>query len=214
MNEDRNQELETKRQELEQLRRRVAELEKELNGEAPSQFQIEFLMAEVSLTKLRELGFDWHTLVDGIEKQVEGKNEDVFRANESLPTQTFKAIVKAFRTKGLLKVLAQPTIVTTAGRPASVRSGGEFPIPMPGAGKQLSLQWRQFGVTAETVVTPLDNDQVRLDFSVECGGTRHVQNGAVQRPRHPGRDRERDQYSSNRQIGSDVHRVGICDEVR
>src|SRR6185295_2611600 len=43
----------------------------------------------------------------------------------------FQGFLEALKTENLLKVLAEPTLSTTNGRPASFLDGGQFPVPVP-----------------------------------------------------------------------------------
>ncbi len=82
-------------------------------------------------------------------------------------SNTFQSFLDALTTESLAKVLAEPTLVTTSGRPASLLSGGEFPILVPGAVGTVSIQFREFGVRMEAIPTVLGNGRLRLDIAPE-----------------------------------------------
>lgn len=82
-------------------------------------------------------------------------------------SDAFQGFVDALTTEALAKVLAEPTLVTTSGRPASLLSGGEFPILVPGAVGTVSVQFREFGVRMEAIPTVLGNGRLRLDIAPE-----------------------------------------------
>jgi pilus assembly protein CpaC len=82
-------------------------------------------------------------------------------------SNTFQGFLDALTTESLAKVLAEPTLVTTSGRPASLLSGGEFPILVPGAVGTVSIQFREFGVRMEAIPTVLGNGRLRLDIAPE-----------------------------------------------
>ena len=65
------------------------------------------------------------------------------------------------------KILAQPRIITRSGRPATIRSGGEFPIPVPQESGSVSIEWREFGVRFEAVPHMLGNERIRLAVNPE-----------------------------------------------
>lgn len=90
----------------------------------------------------------------------------------------FHAFVDALRTENLAKVLAEPVLVTTSGRPATMLSGGEFPVLVPGSVGTTTIQFREFGVRMEAVPIVLGNGRLRLDIAPEVS-ERDVQN-AVQ----------------------------------
>ncbi len=82
-------------------------------------------------------------------------------------SNSFHGFLDALTTESLAKVLAEPTLVTTSGRPASLLSGGEFPILVPGAVGTVSIQFREFGVRMEAIPTVLGNGRLRLDIAPE-----------------------------------------------
>ena len=65
----------------------------------------------------------------------------------------------------LLKILAEPILVTTNGRPATIHSGGQFPILVPQAFGTLSIEYRDFGVRMEAVPIILGDGRVRLEVT-------------------------------------------------
>lgn len=79
----------------------------------------------------------------------------------------FQGFVDALTNEALAKVLAEPTLVTTSGRPASLLSGGEFPILVPGGVGTVSIQFREFGVRMEAIPTVLGSGRLRLDIAPE-----------------------------------------------
>jgi len=70
------------------------------------------------------------------------------------------ATIKDLQTKGVLEILAEPTLVTIDGQSARFLAGGEFPFPViqPGSGSSnatVTIQFRQYGVKLE--FTPFVN---------------------------------------------------------
>lgn len=79
----------------------------------------------------------------------------------------FNTYISALHDEALLKILAEPEMVATNGRPATMLSGGEFPIIVPqGLGTQ-SIQWREFGVRLEAIPFVLGGGALRLDLQPE-----------------------------------------------
>ena len=79
----------------------------------------------------------------------------------------FNGFIESLQEKSLLKILAEPKLVTTSGRPASLLSGGEFPILVPQGLGTATIEWREFGVRMEAVPIVLGNGRLRLDISPE-----------------------------------------------
>ncbi len=82
-------------------------------------------------------------------------------------TDRFQGFIDALTTESLAKTLAEPTLLTTSGRPASLLSGGEFPILVPSGLGTTSIQYKEFGVRMEAIPTVLGNGRLRLDIAPE-----------------------------------------------
>ena len=79
----------------------------------------------------------------------------------------FAGFLEALKQESLLKVLAEPTLMTVNGRPANFLSGGEFPILVPGGLGTVTVQFKPFGVRLEFVPIVLGNGRVRLEVAPE-----------------------------------------------
>lgn len=79
----------------------------------------------------------------------------------------FQAFFDALKEEALLKILAEPELVTTNGRPANLLSGGEFPILVPQSLGTVTIEWREFGVRLEAVPIILGNGRLRLELQPE-----------------------------------------------
>ncbi|GAB4151874.1 MAG: hypothetical protein Tsb009_27470 [Planctomycetaceae bacterium] len=79
----------------------------------------------------------------------------------------FQGFVEALKEESLLKILAEPELVTTNGRPANMLAGGEFPILVPQSLGTVTIEWRQFGVRLEAVPIILGRGRVRLELQPE-----------------------------------------------
>ncbi len=79
----------------------------------------------------------------------------------------FQGFIEALKEESLLKILAEPELTTTNGRPANMLAGGEFPILVPQSLGTTTIQWREFGVRLEAVPIILGNGRVRLELQPE-----------------------------------------------
>jgi pilus assembly protein CpaC len=79
----------------------------------------------------------------------------------------FHGFIEALQREALAKILAEPILVTTSGRPANLLSGGEFPILVPQGLGTATIDWREFGVRMEAVPIVLGNGRLRLDIAPE-----------------------------------------------
>jgi len=140
---------------------------------------------EVSRTKLRSLGFDW-TQISGqnvIRSSVSGLITAASAANPvsgSAATavtsggetfffsifdgnDAFFGVLEALRQDNLMKVLAEPTLVTVSGRPAFFQVGGEFPIIVPQSLGTVSIEYKRYGTQVDFVPIVLGNGRIRLE---------------------------------------------------
>lgn len=94
----------------------------------------------------------------------------------------FEGLIQALKEEGLLKISAEPVLVTRSGEGARLINGGEFPIPVPQSLGTVTIEWREFGVVLESLPIVLGpntlKQQIRAevserDFStaVTLGGT-------------------------------------------
>lgn len=83
---------------------------------------------------------------------------------ESIAVQAF---FDALKEEELLKILAEPALVTMNGRPAVMLSGGEFPVLVPQSLGTTTIEWRDFGVRMEVVPIILGDGRVRMEVMPE-----------------------------------------------
>lgn len=79
----------------------------------------------------------------------------------------FQGFVQALREEGLLKIMAEPTLTTTNGHPASLLNGGEFPILVPAGLGTVGVEFREFGVRMDVVPVILGEGRLRLELQPE-----------------------------------------------
>jgi pilus assembly protein CpaC len=141
---------------------------------------------EVSRTDLKELGFDWMNFSSGgdfIGSTAAGlitkanPTTSVFRTGAAMTSsgaetlqfgivsgsQGFVGFMDALKQEDLLKVLAEPNLVTVSGRPASYLVGGQMPYPQPTGFGNIAVNFRDFGTQIDFVPIVLGNGGVRLE---------------------------------------------------
>ncbi len=79
----------------------------------------------------------------------------------------FQGFLEALKTQSLLKILAEPELVTVNGRPADFLSGGEFPVLVPQSLGTVSVQYKQFGVQLKFIPYILGQGRLRLEIEPE-----------------------------------------------
>ena len=158
-------------QRLQHLRKNVYELEQAGNREQAeaeqirqaisdsTQVVVKLQIGEVSLTKLRRLGLDPAKL-SGNPNAKSKTDQTGGNAQQSQAIATFSVIdegseaqrfLETLRKDNLVKVLAEPTLMTLSGKTAISNSGGELPVPKRRPDGSMAIEY-QYGTEVE--VTP------------------------------------------------------------
>jgi len=78
--------------------------------------------------------------------------------------------IDALKENGLVKVLAEPTLITTSGKTASFLAGGEFPYPVPqsgGTSTVITIEYKTYGVALNFTPTVLSNKKISMQVAPE-----------------------------------------------
>lgn len=154
---------------------------------------------EVSRTRLRALGVDWASFngddflissVSGLIAAVSGgavtsSGGETFSVGFVSGQDSFFGFLEWLRQNNLLKVLAEPKLVTVSGRPAFFNVGGEFPILVPQSLGTVSIEYKKFGTQVDFVPIVLGNGAIRLEVRPrvsEIDNTRSVTINSVTVP--------------------------------
>jgi len=78
---------------------------------------------------------------------------------------TWTGLVDALKEDGLIKVLAEPTLITLSGQPAFFLAGGEFPVPVPQGLGTVAIEYKKFGVMLDFMPTVLSEDKISIKVS-------------------------------------------------
>lgn len=172
-----------------------------------TQVQADIKIAEVSRSALRQYGFNYlrsragsrpgAALIPGTSTGVETPGVNFLSPTGFLPIgDAFNlilankegsnvGILSILERRGLMRTLAEPSLVALSGQTASFLAGGEFPIPVTqggGGNNSITIEFREFGVRLNLTPTVLANDRIvmkvapevsELDFSsgVTAAGT-------------------------------------------
>jgi pilus assembly protein CpaC len=135
---------------------------------------------EVSRTRLRTMGMDWSTqsgadfVVSSVSGLIQASSATTGTVTGVTPDTTidfgvigdntsFFGFIEALRRYDLVKVLAEPTLITVSGRPAMFNSGGEIPIIIPQSLGTSSIEFKKFGTQVDFVPIVLGNGSIRLE---------------------------------------------------
>ena len=83
---------------------------------------------------------------------------------------TWTFFIDALKEEGLLKVMAEPNLITLSGKTANFLAGGEFPIPVPQsgvAGLTITIEYKPFGVGLSFTPTVLSNKKISMQVAPE-----------------------------------------------
>ncbi len=72
--------------------------------------------------------------------------------------------------RGLIRILAEPTLVARSGQSANFLVGGEVPIPISQGGASLgsiTVRFKEFGVGVEFTPTVLDANRIHMEVTPE-----------------------------------------------
>jgi pilus assembly protein CpaC len=75
--------------------------------------------------------------------------------------------IDALKENGLVKILAEPTLIALSGQKADFLAGGEFPIPVPGDNGSVTVDYKEFGVGLEFTPTVLSSDKISMQVAPE-----------------------------------------------
>lgn len=75
---------------------------------------------------------------------------------------TWTGLIDALKDDGLLKILAEPTLVALSGQTADFLAGGEFPVPVPQGLGTVGIEYKQFGVSLSFTPTVLSPDKISI----------------------------------------------------
>jgi pilus assembly protein CpaC len=147
-----------------------------LTVDSPQQVMLEVKVAEVDKTLINQLGSalniqggfgSWtgalvSSLLAGVSSGI------AVNKNNKLP---FQVAVDAQKTDNLVKILAEPNLVTISGQEATFLAGGEVFIPVPQSSStgatSIVLQQEDFGVGLKFTPTVMSNGRINLRVAPE-----------------------------------------------
>ncbi|NVM75135.1 pilus assembly protein CpaC [Duganella sp. SG902] len=146
-----------------------------LSVAAPQQVMLEVKIAEVSKTLVDQLGASvglngsrgsWtYTMLSNLLSGNPNKLDAFNNKNGKFLT------LDAQKNDGLIKVLAEPTVMAISGQEASFLAGGKIFIPVSqsntGGTPQITLEEKEYGIAVRFTPTVLDNGRINLRVSPE-----------------------------------------------
>ena len=146
------------------------------------QVSLRVRIAEMSRNLTRELGVNWQSINSLGQQAAVGISTGNALATLSALQSTISfnsrfnafgrpvsldTIIDALSQDQLVRVLAEPNLTTMSGEPASFLVGGEFPIPVANNNNEITVQFKQYGISIAFVPTVLSNGQINLHVRPE-----------------------------------------------
>jgi pilus assembly protein CpaC len=167
------QEAETLRQVLvKRLEALQAEVERlrQVTG-SNTQVVVHLKVLEVPLAKLRALGFDLAKLPGDAAPPPatpDGASE-TFKSKVIDDARQFSQLLDALRKDDLVKVLAEPTLVTLSGKTAQFECGGRLPVLVPQPDGSTAVEHQHYGTQVKVKTDVLADGRIRLDVYCRLG---------------------------------------------
>ena len=149
-----------------------------LKVENVHQVMLEVRIAEMSRGVTKELGVNWTynrggsfglgLLGDFTEQRgvsiASGLNSLFFQFGRGISSWT--GFIDLLKQNGLVKILAEPTLVTLSGQTATFLAGGEFPIPVSN-NDGIGIEYKDYGVSLDFTPIVLPEDRIRIKVTPE-----------------------------------------------
>ena len=149
------------------------------------QVMLEVRVAEMQRNLVRRLGVNFNYFTQsgkfGINKlagltELDGSKLDgsilvspavnaLFRFNWSSATWT--GFIDALKADGLIKILAEPTLIALSGQNAYFLAGGEYPVPVPQGLGTVAIEYKSFGVGLSFTPTVLADNKINMRVAPE-----------------------------------------------
>jgi pilus assembly protein CpaC len=168
-------------------------VESRLSVQGSVQVNLRVRIAEVSRSVIRQLGINWSGLANlgryaqiGIATANPLANSTVaastlggaYAFNTPGHVADLNAMIDAMAQDQLVHVLAEPNLTAISGETASFLVGGEFPIPVAQQNNQVTIEFKQYGVSLAFVPTVISEARINMKVRPEVSAL--STEGAVQ----------------------------------
>jgi pilus assembly protein CpaC len=138
-------------------------------------------VGEMQRTALKQLGINWRAinadslaaasgLLVGAPAGTFPVRPDTFGALAGTVNKggtSVTAMIDALERNNLFKLLAEPNLVAMSGEEAEFLAGGEFPIPIQAQNEQVTIQFKEFGVSVKFLPKVLSDSRIRVSVAPE-----------------------------------------------
>lgn len=146
-------------------------LDNRLTVQGPAQVNLQVRVAEVSREVTRQFGLDWQAIGAIGRFAVSAGTNNSLADPTNLPGRyalgysgavNLNGIIDALAQDRLITVLAEPNLTALSGETASFLVGGEFPIPVGRRYDQISIEFKQYGISLAFVPTVMPGGRISL----------------------------------------------------
>src|SRR5215207_2307293 len=158
---------------------------------AAAQVQLQVRVAEVSRSKMRELGTSYGYVGHGTVGYLNsGQGPSSLKETHLSPSMVsaesilspalnlflgngpagLTGMLRALKSVGAIRSLAEPNLIAMDGQQASFLAGGEFPVPIVQAGSDktsVTIVFKEYGVRLNFKPTIIDENHIRLELEHE-----------------------------------------------
>jgi Flp pilus assembly secretin CpaC len=163
------------------------------------QVMVHLKVFEVSLTKLRRLGYNLAKMQGKRLDSPDAANNSIVGGFSVVDDGTEAArFFESLRKDNLAKVIAEPTLTTISGSKAVFHTGGKFPVQKQQA-DGVAIKWEQIGTMVELTPRTYGDRRVRLSIHFRAADLDHANGTQVGKQSVPGiRVRE---FTANAELG-------------
>jgi pilus assembly protein CpaC len=156
---------------------------------SPVQVTLRVRIAEISRSITRQFGINWTSLANFGRWGIATSITDSLSQTSNMPntigikcckTNSINTVLDLLAQDQLITMLAEPNLTARSGETASFLAGGEFPIPVGGANNQITIAFKQYGVSLAFVPTVLTEGRISLHVHPEVSELTTV--GAISLP--------------------------------
>jgi len=146
------------------------------------QVNLRVRIVEMSRQLVRELGVQWENVnalgtsaaigvatASPLAAMITSQSSLGFLSRFNLagrPT-TLETVIDALSSDQLIHSLAEPNLTTVSGQPASFIVGGEYPIPVSSYNNNISVSYKQYGISLSFVPTVINSGKIVLHVRPE-----------------------------------------------
>jgi pilus assembly protein CpaC len=84
----------------------------------------------------------------------------LFRFNRG--SSSWTTLIDALRDDGMVKILAEPTLIALSGQSAQFLAGGEYPVPVPQGLGTVGIEYKKYGVELGFTPTVLSENKINI----------------------------------------------------